>query len=116
VSSVRNTDGGSVTAEFAIVVPAVIAVLALVVGAIALGRDALAHTTAAHQAARAIARGDDPVQVRDRVLAHLPGATVDMLSADDEACVTVRPPTGGGVRAWFALPAARACAPRDIWP
>jgi hypothetical protein len=56
------------------------------------------------------------VQVRDRVLAHLPGATVDMLSADDEACVTVRPPTGGGVRAWFALPAARACAPRDIWP
>lgn len=114
--SVRNTDGGSVTAEFAIVVPAVIAVLALVVGAIALGRDALAHTTAAHQAARAIARGDDPVQVRDRVLAHLPGATVDMLSADDEACVTVRPPTGGGVRAWFALPAARACAPRDIWP
>jgi hypothetical protein len=116
VSSVRNTDGGSVTAEFAIVVPAVIAVLALVVGAIALGRDALAHTTAAHQAARAIARGDDPMQVRDRVLAHLPGATVDMLSADDEACVTVRPPTGGGVRAWFALPAARACAPRDIWP
>jgi len=116
VSSVRNTDGGSVTAEFAIVVPAVIAVLALVVGAIALGRDALAHTTAAHQAARAIARGDDPVQVRDRVLAHLPGTTVDMLSADDEACVTVRPPTGGGVRAWFALPAARACAPRDIWP
>jgi Flp pilus assembly protein TadG len=116
VSSVRNTDGGSVTAEFAIVVPAVIAVLALVVGAIALGRDALTHTTAAHQAARALARGDDPVQVRDRVLAHLPGATVDMLSADDEACVTVRPPTGGGVRAWFALPAARACAPRDIWP
>jgi Flp pilus assembly protein TadG len=116
VSSVRNTDGGSVTAEFAIVVPAVIVVLALVVGGIALGRDALAHTAAAHQAARALARGDDPAQVRDRVLAHLPRATVDMLSADGEACVTVRPPEVRGVRAWFAVPAARACAPRDIAP
>jgi hypothetical protein len=116
VASVRNTDGGSATAEFAIVVPAVIAVLALVVGGIALGRDALTHTTAAHQAARALARGDDPVQVRDRVLAHLPGATVDMLSADGETCVTVRPPAGGGVRAWFAVPVVRACAPRDISP
>lgn len=116
MSSARNTDGGSVTSEFAIVVPAVIAVLAIVVGGIALGRDALAYTTAAHSAARALARGDDSVRVRDRILIHLPGATVEMLSSDGEACVTVRSPTARGVRAWFAAPAARACAPRDIYP
>lgn len=112
--SVRNTDGGSVTAEFAIVVPAVIAVLALVVGGIALGRDALAVTTAAHQAARAVARGDDPAQVHNAVLKRVPGATVDIVRVPGEVCVTVQGATATGARAWFAPPTARACAPLDI--
>ena len=113
--SVRNTDGGSVTAEFAIVVPAVIAVLALVVGGIALGRDALAVTTAAHQAARAIARGDEPVEVQHVVLERVPGATVEIDPAPgDEVCVTVSAPRASGARAWFGAPTARACAPLDI--
>ena len=114
MNSLRNTDGGSVTAEFAIVVPAVIAVLALVMGAIALGRDALAVTTAAHQAARAIARGDDPAQVQFVVLDRLPGATVDVLRAAREVCVTVQAPIASGVGSWFAPPLGRACAPLDI--
>jgi len=110
----RNTDGGSVTAEFAIVVPAVIAVLSLVVGGIALGRDVLAVTTAAHQAARAVARGDDAAQVRHVVLERVPGAIVDIVLVAGEVCVTVQASTASGARAWFAAPAARACAPRDI--
>jgi hypothetical protein len=114
VRSARNTDGGSVTAEFAIVVPAVIAVLALVVGGIAMGRDALAVSTAAHQAARAIARGDDPVQVQYVVLDRLPGATVDVVRAAREVCVTVQAPTASGASSWFAPPSGRACAPLDI--
>jgi len=114
VRSVRNTDGGSVTAEFAIVVPAVIAVLALVVGGIALGRDALAVTTAAHQAARAVARGDDPAQVHNTVLERVPGATVDIVPVSGEVCVTVQAPPASGARAWFAAPTAQACAPLDI--
>ncbi len=114
MGSVRNTDGGSVTAEFAIVVPAVIAVLALVVGAIALGRDALAVAAAAHQAARAIARGDDPAQVQRVVFERVPGATVDIVPVPGEVCVTVQASTASGARAWFAPPIARACAPRDL--
>ena len=114
MSAVSNTDGGSVTAEFAIVVPAVIAVLALVVGGIALGRDALAVTSAAHQAARAVARGDDSVAVRDAVLDRLPGATVDIVRAAGEVCVTVQALNAAGAGAWFAAPTARACAARDI--
>jgi hypothetical protein len=80
-----------------------------------LGRDALAVTTAAHQAARAIARGDDPVHVHDVVLERVPGATVEIDPAPgDEVCVTVRAPRASGARAWFAVPTARACAPRDL--
>ena len=112
--TVRNADGGSVTAEFAIVVPAVIAVFALVVGGIALGRDALAVTTAAHQSARALARGDDPVHVRGAVLDRLPGSTVDIDDSAGDVCVTVRAQSASVARAWLAAPAARACAPRDI--
>ena len=112
--AVRSGDGGSVTTEFAIVVPAVIVVLALVVGGIALGRDALAVTTAAHQAARAIARGDDLLQVQGAVLEQLPGATVDIEDSAGEVCVSVRAPNAFGVRALLATPVARACAPRDI--
>lgn len=114
MSSPSNTDGGSVTAEFAIVVPAVIAVMALVLGGIALGRDALAVTTAAHQAARAVARGDDSGQVQNAVLERVPGATVEIVPAAGEVCVTVQAPAASGARAWFAVPTARACAPRDI--
>lgn len=112
--TVRNADGGSVTAEFAIVVPAVIAVFALVAGGIALGRDALAVTAAAHQAARAIARGDDLSQVRVAVLDRLPGSTVDIDDSAGDVCVTVRAQSASVARAWLAAPAARACAPRDI--
>ncbi len=112
--TVRNADGGSVTAEFAIVVPAVIVVFALVVGGIAHGRDALAVTAAAHQAARALARGDDRFQVRGSVLERLPGATVVIDDSGGEVCVTVRALAASGVRAWLAAPVARACAPRDI--
>jgi hypothetical protein len=114
VRSARNTDGGSVTAEFAIVVPAVIAVLALVLGGISMGRDALAVSTAAHQAARAIARGDDPAQVQRVVFERVPGATVDIVPMSGEVCVTVQASIASGARAWFEPPTARACAPRDL--
>jgi hypothetical protein len=114
VSAARNGDGGSVTAEFAIVVPAVIAVFALVLGGIALGRDALAYATAAHQGARAVARGHDPERVRQNITGHVPGAVVEIVDDLGEVCVTVRAAPAAGARAWFELPAARECVTRDI--
>ena len=110
----RRHDGGSVTAEFAIVVPAVIGVLTLVLAGIALGRDALAYTTAAHQIARALARGDDPARVRSDADDRLVGASVDIEDDGETVCVTVRANTTTGVRAWLAPPTARACATKDI--
>ncbi len=114
MSAARSGDGGSVTAEFAIVVPAVIAVFALVLGGIALGRDALAYATAAHQGARDVARGHDPERVRQSITAHVPGALVEITDDLGEVCVTVRAASASGVRAWFAVPAARECVTRDI--
>ena len=110
----RGHDGGSVTAEFAIVVPAVIGVLALVLAGVSLGRDALAFTTAAHQVARAVARGDDPVRVKGDATERLAGASIDIVEEADEVCVTVQATTTSGARAWFAPPAARACVMRDL--
>ena len=110
----RNHDGGSVTAEFAIVVPAVIAVLALVLAGIGLGRDALAFTTAAHQIARAVARGEDPAKIRSVAIERLAGASVEIVEEVRDVCVTVRAKSASGVRAWFAPPAARACVTKDI--
>jgi Flp pilus assembly protein TadG len=110
----RRHEGGSVTAEFAIVVPAVIGVLALVLAGIALGRDALAYTTAAQQIARAVARGDDPARVRTVTIERLVGASVDIADDAEEVCVTVRANTTSGVRAWLASPTARACVTKDI--
>ena len=114
MSTARSGDGGSVTAEFAIVVPAVIAVLALVLGGIALGRDALSYAAAANQAARALARGQHPDEVRQNITTQVPGALVEIADDVGEVCVTVRAASASGARAWFALPAARECVTRDI--
>ena len=114
MSTARSGDGGSVTAEFAIVVPAVIAVLALVLGGIALGRDALSYATAANQAARALARGQNPDEVRQNITTQVPGALVEIADDVGEVCVTVRAASASGARAWFASPAARECVSRDI--
>lgn len=114
MSTARSGDGGSVTAEFAIVVPAVIAVFALVLGGIALGRDALTYATAANQAARALARGQHPDEVRQNIAEHVSGALVEIADDLAEVCVTVRAASASGASAWFASPAARACATRDI--
>ncbi|WP_146340465.1 TadE family type IV pilus minor pilin [Nesterenkonia sp. NBAIMH1] len=61
----RDTDGerGSVTAEFALSLPAIVAVLLLVLSLGAYGVQAVALESAAREAARQLARGEPPAAV-----------------------------------------------------
>lgn len=101
-------DAGSATAEFAVVVPAVVLLIALVAGTLsATGRQVrLEH--AAAQAARLIARGESDGGA-EHVLAAIAGATLSDISVDgDLVCVEVTAPAGLAV----PVPAlrARSCA------
>lgn len=100
-------DRGSVTAEFAVVVPAVLAVVALTVGALsAAGRQVRLEQGAA-QAARLIARGES--EQRARAAAGDAGAITVHVEADaDTVCVQVGAPSVAAL----PLPPlqARSCA------
>ncbi|MGD8194274.1 TadE family type IV pilus minor pilin [Herbiconiux sp. P18] len=103
-------DDGSVTAEFAVLLPAVAMVLVLGLGLLQLGTVQVRLTDAAADAARLVARGQD---AGARVAAAHPGATSATAHLGPLVCVTVSAlasPTGVG--AAFALE-GRGCALDD---
>jgi hypothetical protein len=64
---------GSVTAEFAVALPAVVLVLGLALGALAVGSQSVRLQDAAGLAARALARGEPPGEVAGIAGALVPG-------------------------------------------
>lgn len=60
LSTNKRDERGSVTAEFAVAIPALIVMLTLLVSAAQWGSAHLAAQDAARSAARAVARGDPP--------------------------------------------------------
>ena len=83
-------DRGMVTAELAVAVPVVLAVLALGLSAIRLGIDEVRCVDAARLAARALARGDSEGSARAlAVTAGPPGASVVVGSTGAEVSATV---------------------------
>ena len=97
---------GSVTAETAVLLPALLVVLALAVGVLACVAAQLACVDAARAAARAAARGDSPALVRATGRRLAPEGAVVVLRGDEglvEVVVTARVrPFGHGL---VALPA-----------
>jgi Flp pilus assembly protein TadG len=87
---VRSTtaDGGSATAEFVVALPAVVIVLAACLGAVQLVGAQVRVQDAASQAARSLARGDDPAPA----LEALPGARLAASARGDLECATVSVP------------------------
>ncbi|SIS11444.1 TadE family type IV pilus minor pilin [Microbacterium sp. RURRCA19A] len=98
-------DRGAVTAEFAVVLPAVVLVLALGLGALSAGAAGVRLQHAAAESARLFGRGDD---AGARAVVARVGATVGVTRTDALVCVdvTATPPV--------PLPlgplAARSCA------
>ena len=94
-------DRGSITAEFAIALPAVIAVLALCLSGVQVAGQQLRLQDAAAAAARAAARGDGTGVVQRLA----PGTTVSQWNEGDLVCVAL-----AAGAAWGVTLTARSCA------
>ncbi len=87
--TVRGDQRGSVTAEFAVVVPAVVLVVLLCVGLLMASGLQIRLEQAAAQGARLAARGETEERVRTGVAALVNGAGVALSRDDDIVCVEV---------------------------
>ncbi|QCO99780.1 pilus assembly protein TadE [Arthrobacter sp. 24S4-2] len=81
-------DRGAVTAEFAVALPAVILLLALLLAGAAAGITQLRLEEAARAGARALARGEDAGAV-DGIVRHLAGASASSSVAADGEWLSV---------------------------
>jgi Flp pilus assembly protein TadG len=103
-------DRGSVTAEFAAVLPAVVLVLGCALGAMQLASEQLRLQGADAQAARMLGRGDPGA--RALILAVNPGATFVVRTSGDLVCADARAPASIGILLGVTI-SASACALDD---
>jgi hypothetical protein len=103
-------DRGSVTAEFAAVLPAVVLVLGCALGAMQLAAEQLRLQGADDQAVRLLGRGDPGA--RELVVAVNPNASIMVHSSGDLVCAEARAPASIGILLGVTI-AASACALDD---
>lgn len=103
-------DAGMATAEFAIVLPVIVAVLFWIVGTVAVGLDQIRCVDAARLAARSLARSDSDAVALGLARSAAPsGATITVSSAGDRITATVSSRrTIGGLGGWTATSSATA--------
>ena len=87
-------DRGSVVAEFAVALPAVVLVLMLGAGALGAGARLVRLQDAAADAARLAARGEAPARIAAVVAAEVPGAASVITERGDLVCVTASADAG----------------------
>ncbi len=111
----RRRDGGMATAEFAVVLPALVLIIAAGLAMVSVVLAQVRCVDAAREAARAAARGEPPDVVRSAAVRASPaGAHVDVGSAGEEVRATVSAPAGrvGGLLPAFHV-SATAVALRE---
>jgi hypothetical protein len=81
-------DGGMVTAELAMAIPALVAASVLLAWLLSLSATQGAVLQAAREGARAAARGESSATVRATVVALVPDATVTVRRSDSRVLVT----------------------------
>jgi Flp pilus assembly protein TadG len=102
---------GSVTAEFATVIPAVFVVLAFVLGGFQLVTQQLRLADAASDAARVLGRGDGDPAAADLVSSLAAGATMSSAASGQFVCVSLQEASGFGPAAALGITvSARGCA------
>jgi Flp pilus assembly protein TadG len=107
------SERGSVTAEFATVLPAVVLVLAMAVGGMQVAGEQLRLQSAVADAARLLGRGDPAAGAR--VSAVAPGARLGESRQGVLVCATGQAPTSLGVLLGITL-SATSCALDDAAP
>ena len=90
----RWGERGSVTAEFAVALPAVVVVFVLFAGALSASGRQVRLEQGAAQGARLAARGEADARVQDAVSRAVAGATAAIGTDGDLVCVTATAPTG----------------------
>lgn len=105
----RQDDRGSVTAEFAVAIPAVLLVLVGALGAMQVAGEQLRLQAASADAARSFGRGDE--NGYSRVAEQIPGASVTKRMLGDLVCADARAPTTLGLLSGVTL-VATSCALR----
>jgi hypothetical protein len=100
-------DRGSVVAEFAVALPAVVVVLVLGAGALSAAARHVRLQDAAADAARLIARGESHGRAEAAVGDAVPGAGLRVADGGDLVCATASAPAVGALP--FTL-AATSCA------
>jgi hypothetical protein len=94
--SARGREGGMVTAELAVAIPAVVLVLVCCLAGLLAAVDQIRCVDAARIASRAAARGDPVDRVRALALEAAPqGASVSVEQWGGTAAVLIRAETGG---------------------
>ena len=108
-----SSEDGMVTAEFAVVLPAVVFVLALSLGALGLALDQVRCVDAARAGARAAARGDSYGAVLQVTRRAAPSAAqVSLSTAGDLVQVSVlsRPRVGANLPGWLRASSTASAA------
>lgn len=86
----RGSERGSVAAELALALPAVVLALLLGAGALGAASRQVALQSATASAARLLGRGEAPAAAAQTVHAAVPGAAVSSHSPPGLVCVTAR--------------------------
>jgi Flp pilus assembly protein TadG len=110
MTSAASRDDGSVTAEFAVVLPAVLVVVALAVGAVGAASQSVRLADAAAVAARQTARGDAG-SVPATLAALAPGAASSSSVEGAVVCLSLARPVSLGPLSGVVTLRARSCAP-----
>lgn len=107
----RDDERGTVTAEFAIVLPAVLVVLGLVIGGILIASHRITLISVAGEAARLEARGDTEL-ARERLASLGDGVEVARYQRGRLECLKLSSRPGGGLLASIVVD-AEACSVGD---
>jgi hypothetical protein len=111
VTSIELGARGSVTAEFAAVVPAVLLVLAACLGGIHVVGQQVRMTDAAADGARSLARGDGADVAAGHIRESIGPVALATERRGEVVCVRLSAPASFGLAAAFGLTvAARGCA------
>lgn len=108
-----RADRGSATAEFALAFPAVLGVVALLLGGVQVAGLQVRAQDAAADAARGLGRGDSAAAVATRLQRQVPGAVLSSWVDGDLRCVRVEVAPAGAAAILGLRARAGACALDD---